>query len=153
MSVCDFFRDLFKKSEETMNGQGDRVRTWLVVSATDKNTLRGYYGRIRKLDRGDDVVIIRGDIAETADGASKLVVPVDVDRNAYAMLIQDIETIVGAQNLEVLEVKVFDPPIPQNASGFITQEELGETEKVVPFKDQLEPGRQDFNSPGYNPWG
>jgi len=134
-----------------MEEQEKRVRSWLVVSDGDMGTLQGHYNGIRKLDRGSQVVIIRGDITTPTEGVYKLVVPIDVDGDAYSPLIDQIAGMVGSQNLEVLEVVDYDPEIPQNASGYITPDELSEGEDH-PFSKLLKPGRQDY-SPGYNPWG
>lgn len=154
MSVCDFFRDLCKKSEDTMEEQEKRVRAWLVVSAEDKETLQGQYKRIKDFDRGPEVpevVIIRGDITAPAEGVYRLVVPIDVAENAYLPLIDQIAEMVGSQNLEVMRVLDHDPEPAQDASGYITEYELGKGEEH-PFSKMLKPGRQDY-SPGYNPWG
>lgn len=151
MSICDFFRDLFKRSEEPMEEQEKRVRAWLVVSAEDMGTLQGYYKGIKGVDSGDDVVIIRGDIATPSGGVYRLVVPIDVAESAYLSLIDQIAVVVGSQNLEVMRVVDHDPPIPQDASGYITAEELRIGEEH-PFSKLLKPRRQDY-SPGYNPWG
>lgn len=151
MSICDFFRVLFKKSEEPMEEQEKRVRAWLVVSAHDMGTLQGHYNGIRKLDRGSQVVIIRGDIAAPAEGDYRLVVPIDVAESAYLALIDQIAVTVGSQNLEVMRVIDHSPKIAQDASGYITLDELNAGEEH-PFSKLLIPGRQDY-SPGYNPWG
>ncbi len=135
-----------------MEEQGKRVRAWLVVSAEDVDTLQGHYKGLKGIDRGqDDVVIIRGDITAPAEGVYRLVVPIDAAENAYLLLIDQIAEIVGSQNLEVMRVLDHNPKIAQDASGYITEYELGEGEKHS-FSDLLVVGRQDY-SPGYNPWG
>ena len=128
-----------------------RVRAWLVVSAEDKETLQGHNKRIRGFDRGPEVVIIRGDITAPAEGVYRLVVPIDVAESAYLALIDQIAVTVGSQNLEVMRVIDHNPKIAQDASGYITLDELNAGEDH-PFSKLLKPGRQDY-SPGYNPWG
>ncbi len=134
-----------------MEEQEKRVRAWLVVSAEDKETLQGHYKRINDLDRDPDDIIIRGDITTPAKGVYRLVVPIDVTESAYLALIDQIALTVGSQNLEVMRVIDHSPKIAQNASGYITEYELGKGEDH-PFSKLLKPGRQDY-SPGYNPWG
>jgi hypothetical protein len=152
MSVCDFFRDLFKKSEVPMEEQEKRVRAWLVVSAEDIDTLQGHYKGIKGFDRGqEDVVIIRGDVTVPAEGVYRLVVPIDVAETAYLLLVDQIAVMVGSQNLEVMRVLDHNPEVAQDASGYITEHELGIGEDH-PFSKLLKSGRQDY-SPGYNPWG
>jgi hypothetical protein len=151
MSLSESFRDLFKRSEDTMEEQEIRVRAWLIIRAEDMEALQGHYGGIRKLDRDSQVVIIRGDITTPAEEVYKLVVPIDVAETAYIPLIEHIKEMVGLQNLEILKVIDHDPKVLQNASGYITPGEFKEGERH-PFYELLKPGRQDY-SPGYNPWG
>ncbi|MEA1976660.1 MAG: hypothetical protein U9N80_02025 [Chloroflexota bacterium] len=135
-----------------MEEQEKRVRAWLVVSAEDIDTLQGHYKGIKGFDRDqNDVVIIRGDITDPVEGVYKLVVPIDVAETAYLPLIARIKSLVGIDTLEVLRVNKFNPEIAQDASGYITPDELTAGEEH-PFSKYLKSGRQDY-SPGYNPWG
>lgn len=134
-----------------MEEQEKRVRAWLVISGDDMGTLQGHYKGIGQLDRDSQVVIIRGDITTPAEGVYRLVVPIDVAESAYLALIDQIAVTVGSQNLEVMRVIDHSPKITQDASGYITEYELGKGEDH-PFSKLLKFGRQDY-SPGYNPWG
>jgi hypothetical protein len=157
MKLLELIRRILSKrriqmEEESGNG---RVRAWLLLKDTTEEDLRAKKEKIKKKDLGKEypqVVVIRADLVQSAELGYRMVIPIDIAVSEYDRVLGEIRGEVGSESLAVLRVVdgEHDPPIPQDASGFISEGELkaGHIKKI----DEVLPGRQDY-SPGFNPWG
>ena len=120
----------------------ERVRAWALIETTDPQTVAK---DVLGLDDGDILVVIRAD--EVYGGPTNVVASIDAAKDYYDQTTANISAINGITNLSFLRVKNHEPYPPNNASGYITAEELSKSDS-----DRAYQGRQD-KSPGLNPWG
>ena len=128
-----------------------RYRAWVLLQVNDPHqTAHALYEELK--DQGDEkYVVVRAD-AVAGDGLDyNIVIPVDAhDGSAFEQIYATILEISGADASAKLPVLEHVPSPPQNAQGYITQDEY---ERGDPRdKDKYQPGRQG-NSPGWNAWG
>lgn len=120
-----------------------RVRAWVLIQASDPQTVKD---QIKALDQGkDELVVIRVDGVDS--GPSNIVAAIDAAQYYYDQTVAYIRGIAGITNVWFLRVVEHDPPTPNNASGYVTEDERLNSESKMAYA-----GRQE-GSPGYNPWG
>jgi len=127
--------------EGTLDG---RARAWVLVRAERAQELaEGLYDELGH-EGGDSFVVIRADIV---DFDYNVIIPVDAESwEVVDEVVGMIKDRRGVTDTVVVPVQGHVPYPPQDANGYITQEE------AEAGKEPVEPGRQGA-SPGYNGWG
>ncbi len=163
MSVREIFRKLLGIKEKTMEERDKRIRAWVLVKDVSPEIIENLKEMRTNWEKkkNPEIVVIRidGVLAGTIVNGTfkekefnyKYVMPIDASEDRFKKAISDLEKIIGSGNSLLLKVNSYDPPYPQDASGYITDFEFGKGEKHS-IKDHLKPKRQDY-SPGFNPWG
>lgn len=127
-------------------GENGRVRAWVFVWADNPERWAQELYEALGHEGGDEYVLVRADVIESFYGYN-IVVPVDArDQSALDSVVGMFPNPEAVKRMAVRKVEVHNPYPPQDASGYVTEEEaeVGEEEVKV--------GRQD-HSPGLNPWG
>jgi hypothetical protein len=126
--------------------ENGRVRAWVLVWADDpERWARELYEELGH-EGGDEYVVVRADVVESFYGYN-IVVPVDArDQSTLDSVVKMIRNPKAVKRLAILRVEIHNPYPPQDASGYVTEEEAEAGEEEVKV------GRQD-KSPGLNPWG
>jgi hypothetical protein len=127
--------------EGTVDG---RARAWVLVKAERAQELaEGLYDELGH-EGGDSFVVIRADIV---DFDYNVMIPVDAESwEVVDEVVGIIKDRRGVTDTVVVPVQGHVPYPPQDANGYITEEE------AEAGKEPVEPGRQGA-SPGYNGWG
>jgi len=127
--------------EGTLDG---RARAWVLVRAERAQELaEGLYDELGH-EGGDSFVVIRADIV---DFDYNVIIPVDAESwEVVDEVVGMIKDRRGVTDTVVVPVQGHVPYPPQDANGYITEEE------AEAGKEPVEPGRQGA-SPGYNGWG
>jgi hypothetical protein len=127
--------------EGTVDG---RARAWVLVKAERAQELaEGLYDELGH-EGGDSFVVIRADIV---DFDYNVMIPVDAESwEVVDEVVGIIKDRRGVTDTVVVPVQGHVPYPPQDANGYITEEE------AEAGKETVEPGRQGA-SPGYNGWG
>jgi hypothetical protein len=127
--------------EGTVDG---RARAWVLVKAERAQELaEGLYDELGH-EGGDSFVVSRADIV---DFDYNVMIPVDAESwEVVDEVVGIIKDRRGVTDTVVVPVQGHVPYPPQDANGYITEEE------AEAGKEPVEPGRQGA-SPGYNGWG
>lgn len=129
--------------ERAENG---RVRAWVLVWADDPERWAQELYEALGHEGGDEYVLVRADVIEPFYGYN-VVVPVDArDDSTLDSVVDTFPNPEAVRRMAVRRVEVHNPYPPQDASGYVTEEEA-----EVGAED-VKVGRQD-KSPGLNPWG
>jgi len=129
-----------------VRAEGGRVRAWVLVWADDRAGVAEELYEQFRYEGEDEYVVVRADVVESFYGYN-IVVPVDAqDQGTLDSIVEMIRNLEAVKRVAILRVEIHNPYPPQDASGYVTEEEAEAGEEDVKI------GRQD-KSPGLNPWG
>jgi len=142
-------------------GAQERVRAWFLIDAAEVEAIKG---KIRELDSGDEIVVVRVD--EVDGGCFNLVAPVDVSSKEHLEYIdsnlRNDRRVRTHRLLTVTKHEFQDQGKPPHlAEGYISLDEFkadtqhkveGEVDGKPYFTVTVSSGRQ-VHSPGFTPWG